>query len=459
MRDMMGTEPAPPASIVGFPFWELTFDESGSPADPSASQRLIDDAARLGATDLFVFSHGWNNDRQMALALYERFFGAVAALLEAPETRRRPASVIGIVGVVWPARRWDDEPAPIASPLPRVTRPPTDAELVRALGPVFPAHQRTLDELADLLARRPNDRAELRRFKRLMHELAADPDVEPAPEDSGERRALLASPRGANDLAIFERFAKTVPPKPHLARTTANALDPLWDGAREALRALTYWEMKKRAGVVGQVGLGPLLGQLGAANPSLRMHLLGHSFGARLVSYALSGLPRDQVGSQSPIKSLVLLQGAFSHFAFADALPFDPSRAGALAGALARVDGPIAVSFSRFDTAVGDLYPLASIPVGDDASAPRGLFFRWGAMGHDGAQAVRAVTLPLGPAGQASYPFAASKVVNLDGNDVITVGGPPAGAHGDIFHPEIAWAALAAAGIVTQPNQAASDGG
>jgi hypothetical protein len=52
----------------------------------------------------------------------------------------------------------------------------------------------------------------------------------------------------------------------------------------------------------------------------------------------------------------------------------------------------------------------------------------------------------LGPVGTA-YPFQRGRFVNLDGDAVINRGGPPAGAHSDIFHPELVWAGLAAAGL------------
>ena len=67
-----------------------------------------------------------------------------------------------------------------------------------------------------------------------------------------------------------------------------DALGGLLHGAKEALRQATYWQMKNRAGTVGRHGLGPLLGRLPAG---VRVHLVGHSFGARLVSFALAGLP------------------------------------------------------------------------------------------------------------------------------------------------------------------------
>ncbi|HEV8165392.1 MAG TPA: serine-threonine protein kinase, partial [Actinomycetota bacterium] len=216
--------------------------------------------------------------------------------------------------------------------------------------------------------------------------------------------------------------------------------------AKEALRQLTYFEMKKRAGVVGKDGLGAVVGRLGEAAPGLRVHLLGHSFGARLVSFALAGLPDP---GASPVASLCLLQGAFSHFAFADALPTDPGRGGALKGMASRVRGPLVASFSVHDLAVGKLYPLASLSSQDDAAAAEDALFRWGGIGHDGAQAVQATEVDLGPVG-ATYPFQPGRFLNLNANAVVNRGGPPAGAHSDIFHPELVWAGLAAAGLVGQ---------
>ncbi|HZQ99620.1 MAG TPA: serine-threonine protein kinase [Chloroflexota bacterium] len=442
--------------VAGFPFWVASFDESGGLAQPDAIDAFLAELPGQEVTDLFVCSHGWNNTREMALAMYERFFEQVAALLGEPTVRRDAR--IGVLGVIWPSIRWADEavPAPTSPGVPTaaaVARPPpaTDEQLVLDLLPAFPAKQDTVRELASLLGSRPRSRRSLRRFKQLMGELADSPDVAPTVEDGGEAGGLVGESR-SNPLRVFERFGNA-------ARTTGGAQPPtadlgdvfdwLWDGAKEALRQATYWEMKKRAGVVGKLGLGPLLGRIRAVQPAPRLHLVGHSFGGRLVSYALAGLPAD--GGAPPVASLVLLQGAFSHFAFAEKLPFDPSRAGALAGLAARVDGPLVVTHSRFDTAVGDLYPLASIASGDDASAIEDVLFRWGAMGHDGAQAVDAQGVPFGPAGTAAYPFAPGRFVNLDGDAVIAAGGPPAGAHGDIFHPEIAWSVLAAAGIAVAP--------
>lgn len=68
-------------------------------------------------------------------------------------------------------------------------------------------------------------------------------------------------------------------------------------------------------------------------------------------------------------------------------------------------------------------------------------------MGHDGYQGVDAATVPLTAVGD-TYTFTANRFYNLDSNRIIATGPPPSGAHSDIVHPEIAYAMLAAAGIL-----------
>jgi hypothetical protein len=436
------------SEIAGRPHWEVGFDEKGKP-DQAGVDALLAELPGKDLTDLFVFAHGWNNDFRQARRLYQLYFQQVPGLLARGGGQ---AARVGTLGVVWPSKRWADEPEPTGAvdgggaaglgDVPAGEAPPADPVLVEDLKDVFEGDERrqALDELARLLDERPEDEAALARFQALMKKLAGEPDAEPADEDQGELALLTDDPE-----EVFGRFADAVPRSGGgPAAGFGDTFGRLWDGAKEALRQLTYFEMKKRAGVVGKQGLGPLLGRVHQADPDVRIHLLGHSFGARLVSFALAGLP----DGDSPVKSLYLLQGAFSHFAFADALPMDRSRGGALKGMAARVDGPLVASFSVHDTAVGKLYPLASMSSRDDAAGLEDRLYRWGGIGHDGAQAVDATVAALGPVG-TGYAFQRGRFVNLDGNAVVNGGGPPAGAHSDIFHPELVWAGLAAAGLVT----------
>ena len=429
--------------------WEVGFDERGQ-ASQADVDKLLRELPGKDLTDLFVFAHGWNNDRRQARRLYDLYFDQVPGLL----ARDGSAARVGSLGVVWPSKRWADEPEPTAGAdgggavglgdgaLADAGPPPSDPVLVEDLKDVFEGTERqaALDELARLLEERPEDPAALARFQALMRELATESDAGPAGEDQGELALLTDDPE-----EVFGRFADAVPQTGEGgAAGIGDTFGRLWNGAKEALRQLTYFEMKKRAGVVGKEGLGPLLGRIHQADPDVRIHLIGHSFGARLVSFALAGLPDP---ASSPVKSLYLLQGAFSHFAFADALPMDRSRGGALKGMAARVDGPLVASFSVHDTAVGKLYPLASLSSRDDAAGLEDRLYRWGGIGHDGAQAVDATVAAVGPVGSA-YPFQRGRFLNLDGNAVINRGSPPSGAHSDIFHPELVWVGLAAAGLV-----------
>ena len=437
--------------MPSLPTWELHFDADGRPLpDDGARRATLEAAALAGLTDLLVFAHGWNNDAGRARRLYDRLFALVGDVLASRDGARR----LGAVGVHWPAMLFPDaEPADGPAPPPgaapgsaalssgraAVSGPPVAVggrAIDGALRPVFPdpAQQDALTELTELLDRRPADAAALHRFARLLTILVEDHD--PSSEDDGERALFETEP-----MVAYGHLAALVPGPAGAALGLRNPFDRLWDGAKEALRTASYYTMKERAGHVGEQGLGPFLRELTDRAPGLRVHLAGHSFGARLVSFALRGLP----DGPPRVASLGLVQGAFSHFAFAAQLPFDPGRGGALQGAQRHVSGPLLATYSRFDLAVGRLYPAASLLGRSDAAGLDELAYRWGAVGHDGFQAVPVDTLPLGPVG-SSYPRSAAGFVNLDAEAVIRVGAPPSGAHGDILHPELAWALVSTSG-------------
>ncbi len=432
-------------TIATLPFWVVEFDENGNTVNAGAISVFLQEVASRNLTDLFAFSHGWNNDRARAMSIYRGFFTEMTRLLDAlGPAQLRPATV-GLAGVIWPSIKWPDSEPGESEGGAASLGDDDEEDLFEELQKVFvtPKQQATLAELAILLGEQPRRESALREFKTKLHELVAGDVPSPTSPDNLELRGIAETDSDWRE--VFEALAdQDLPESAGGPAGLGDEFGRLWVGAKAALRVTTYWQMKARAGVVGQQGLGPLVGRLQQAVPALRVHLLGHSFGARLVSYALPGLPPVAPGQRSPVKSLFLLQGAFSHFAFADQLPFDRNRKGDLAGMASRVDGPLLTTYSEKDTAVGTAYPLSSVVARQDASAL--LADRWGAMGHDGAQAVNAVTKALAQPG-TRYPFEAGKWLNLDGNDVIVNGGPPSGSHSDIIHPHTAWAALAAAGI------------
>jgi hypothetical protein len=460
--------------LNNFPFWVLTFDKDGQPTDAGSISRSITEVKQDGITDLFIFSHGWNNDRTAAMNLYRDFFGEMTKILgDQGFPRKNAAARIGFAGVIWPSILWPDDiasasagtsvggaaggAAGLAGEAGDVAAQASPQEINQELKKAYSdvRQQSVVDRLTALLETEAPDEAALEEFQTKLAELlgseATDTPADPKQPDYAE--GAIAGLTPANWRELLEVLGDEAMGLGGFegggAAGLGNPFKKLWAGAKAALRVATYYQMKQRAGIVGRKGLGGMvLTQLTTDGlPALRVHLLGHSFGARLVSFSLSGLPASAAREKSPVKSVFLLQGAFSHYAFADRLPHDASRAGALKGMAERVDGPLLTTHSLKDLAVGLSYPVASFINRDDAAAADEQESRWGAMGHDGAQAVGAGSEPLAAPGK-QYPFEKGKWLNLDGNRVIIHGGLPSGAHGDIVHAHTAWAALAAAAIV-----------
>ncbi|WP_369149267.1 serine-threonine protein kinase [Streptomyces sp. R44] len=402
------------------PYREITFDKDGDGPPGQASELAA--LARQGVGDLVVFAHGWNNSPSAATRLCSDFFAPFPGLLA-------PGVEAGYAGLIWPSMMFTDEPVPD----------------YRALVTVLPEKEPVIGRLTELLAAAPESEAAFEEFGALLRELT-DVDVASAAVASAAvASAAVAEPVPeflvADPVAVCALFTEALESDGAVPVASFGAgLKKYWKGAKEALRQATYYVMKKRAGQVGEHGLGPLLGEVARAAPGLRVHLVGHSMGARLVAYALRGLP----GGARPVASVTLLQGAFSHYAFAARLPHDPGRSGSLRDVKERVRGPVVACYSRHDSALGVMYPLASRLANDSASLAgptEGLLGpddpRWGAIGHDGVQAVPgAVRLGLAEALRDGVPD--SGCVSVDAAEVVR-------SHSDICRPELAGVVVSAA--------------
>jgi hypothetical protein len=375
----------------------ISLTHQGQLADPTALDRLR--AAAGDATDCVLFCHGWLHDEAAAV----RFFARLDTVLGPLGARVRPLRV----ALHWPSKPFAD---------PGLTR----AAGTAGLWPALDRHLRTRaapSGLADLLL-------DLARA-----EIAA------SPEEEAEMAWLIHRLDGA-------------------ATTRGGLLSPF--------HALSFWTMKRRAGQVGERFGREWLAPLWAAlDRPPRLHLVGHSFGARLVSALV-------LGGVAP-QSLVLLLAAFSAFAFAPRVP-GAERPGVYHRVLAerRVRGPIVVLRSDHDTALTTFYraltgpaevgrargPRAAVSAdgapgpGRRATAlsPVAVSVATSALGAVGARGVDAPELALGLVSQTGLPRV--PIVNIDGSGIVRAREPLVGAHRDIHHREVATLIGLAAGLL-----------
>ena len=421
----------------GLDYYEANFNADGSLNQSAGGDGGVVAAVAAGTVkNLFVFSHGWNNGANEARGLYQSLFSFLGDQLG--DHRAESAAL----GIIWPSLLFPDDAA--ATPAAGAAAPASGAQVAAALAPAFTGREADLSTMGQLLDTQPENPQALAQFKTLADGLVTTPPND-AGEDSGE-----AGYQQADAVQAFSHAQSMAPTPGGGAAGSGSIFSHLWSGAREVLRTLSYYEMKNRAGVVGTNGLGPLLAGIvdAAGGRPIRIHLAGHSFGARLVSYSLSGVPAAWTGPASPIGSLYLVQGAFSHFAFTPKLNYAEATTGALSGFSDRVNGPLMCTFSNFDRATGWWYPAASLLSRTAAASASDLTYEWGAVGHDGYQLTPpAPSIALGPVG-TSYQFQPGQFYPLDANATICHGSSLfSGAHSDIRYPDVTWPMISAAGL------------
>ncbi len=427
--------------IAEFPYFEVQFTKDGTIHDPQQAASAARGIAQTGATDLLVFSHGWNNHTEEARELYREFFTSVRGLIDAGRAPALAGRTFAVLGVLWPSKKFaDSELIPsgaasgagvpdeaITGQLARLKETLETAEAAALLG-----------EAEDLLPELEFDPAARDAFVEKIRAAL------PPPDDDEETAGEFFAQSGAEIMSLLEP-PLAVPGAPGFhasgpdAAGTADAagLGDVFGGVKAAaLRVAnyaTYYVMKNRASVVGRKGVRQTIEQILTAAPDLRFHLVGHSFGARVVTSAADALGDDPATRPA---SLSLLQGAFSHNGFAE--KFHQNRDGFFRKVVTgkKVRGPIVITHTKNDTANGIAYPIASRLAGQDAAALGDENDRFGAIGRNGGQhtpeAEFGIMQPLGGA----YRFAAGKVFNLQADAYIS-------NHGAVTSEVVAAAVLA----------------
>lgn len=432
---------------AGFPYFEVQFTKDGDVFDQKEVADLTAYLAKGEATDLIVISHGWNNDIEDARATYTAFFQSMRSVLDAGALANLKTRKLAVMGVLWPSKKFADK-ALIPSGAASANSAVTDKVLIEqleGLKGVFssPDAAATLDEAKKLVPQLEGGPAARRKFADLMRSLVTDTATDE--EDASSRVFSMDGEK------LMQRLSKPVlPGKVGPGHSTGGAaafgggqggaagIGSFFAGLKAAalnlLNYLTYYEMKERAGTVGSRGVNAVVRQVRQQFPALKVHLVGHSFGGRLVTAATAG-PEGQ----TPIKpnSLTLLQAAFSHYSFAQ--DYEGTLDGGFRQVLSNqmVGGPVVITYTKNDQAVGVAYPLASLIAGQVANALGDKNDRYGGIGSNGAQKTPEALDRQLLATTGIYQFESGKVYNLNSDPFIK-------DHSDIAGQEVVHAVLSA---------------
>ncbi len=347
------------------PWYVLPFDKRGRSRGPRTTRHLLDALAGGDFTDVFLFSHGWNNDWLVATDRYRSFFrGFMRQREEHALPRPEPYRPL-LIGIFWPSTAlvFGEERGPGFAAAVAGGAAEQDIEVGEALSEA--------EEVASVLTERGADDREIAEFYSLaqkkaltvdeakhladllapLYTRAEDPEAVEEPEmpDADDLVALardVGKATGDGGPPVGGGFAEAPVGAPEAAGV--GSLDP-----RNLIRPFTVWKMKDRAGVVGTRGVGPALRDAMMAGSGARFHMIGHSYGGRVVLSALaSGEPPRQVDT------VLLLQPAVNLWCFADNVA-GKGFPGGYHRVPERCRLPIATTFSRHDRPLRKLFHLA----------------------------------------------------------------------------------------------------
>jgi hypothetical protein len=425
--------------------FKIEFRKDGAAFDERQISKLLDGLQDL--TNLLVISHGWNNDKAEADALYDGFLKSVeevaaGGIVEGAENRK-----LGVARIYWPSKKFADRdliPGGGAASMDAAASASTDS-LMRVLeelkhdpvllgGTEIDETKRVHLDRAQALAPQLDQSAEAR--KEYVQAIRAILNPDEADEDDGSTQFFSADPE-----SLFENLSGPVMFTPAVDAGgatslseggAANFISDIAGGIKAAARRIanfaTYYQMKTRAGTVGSTGAARMLAALRAKQPELPLNLVGHSFGGRLVTVAASLFP-----PASESISITLLQAAFSHNGLGQ--KFDGMNDGAFRTVIGdqRVSGPVLITHTKNAKAVGIAYPLASRIARDAAAALGDQNDPYGGMGRNGAQHTPEAQFGILGDLDAQYRFERKQVFNLRADRFIH-------DHGDVTGHQVAYA-------------------
>jgi hypothetical protein len=419
-----------------FPWYIMPFDKNGVGQAPLTRKHLVEAVANGGFTDVFLFSHGWNNDWKDASSLYEGFVAGYQKLRQERGLGYPRAFRPLLIGIFWPSTAlvlpWEAGPKFAADADDQDQQVELERSEVSTVAEALdPA---TVERFYDLVQQGALPEAESRELAEIVAPIyASRADELAGAEAAPSADEILEVWRAAGKIGASEDTSGEIgePGAPAGGPAAAGLLDVL--DPRNLVRVATVWQMKDRAGVVGARGVSPLLREiLQRTGGDTRIHLIGHSYGGKVMLSALcsgTGLPRR-------VNSVLLLQPAVSCLCFS-ATGAAHGKPGGYHDAPNRVEQPILTTFSSHDVPLTQVFHLAvrrKADLGETfiGGAPPSRYAALGGYGPAEADAAQTIEMPVP---ESPYPLAPGgpRILGLRGDKQIK-------GHGDISKPATWWA-------------------
>jgi Alpha/beta hydrolase len=422
------------------PWYMVPFDREGICTGPETRKHLIAAISAHDYTDIYLFSHGWNNDWKAATDRYQSFIAGYSKLrIESQLPLPDPYRPL-LIGLFWPSivllTEAEQAPKILADGDPNEEQLIEESERIAELASAIDPAQRS--RFYELVQRPELTEAEAQELATLLQpvygrtddELPIGPPASPANIVNGWAAAGARTvPRTKKDFGAVGGGGRAV--SPEAAGFIGDAFKRLLP--RDVIRLATVYQMKDRAGRIGASGVRRLLEDVLARTETARLHLLGHSYGGKVL---LSALATADLKTGRQVHSMLLLQPAVSHLCFAEKLP-NSTASGGYRKVLDRVVRPIFTTYSANDFPLHDVFHHALWRSADKGEAsiaafdgsPPNIYAALGGYGpRNSGEALIDMAAP-------TVPLTLTKPTRLYGID----GTSAIAGHGDISNPSTWW--------------------
>jgi hypothetical protein len=394
-------------TIEGFDFFPLKFDAEAKLESRQEFDALLSRVGEGAATDAIVIAHGFRNDETDASTLYRTFLKTFRGHLARPEFDGVAKRSFVVGGVYWPSKPFRETYGESEAGT-RALRNPSEAmadvkdQIEELKKDESPGRRAKLDKAQALLPTLAGNAKKQDEFVKLVLSV-----VDGSTLDATEGLPQIRRQKGSELLARLSDAPEEG------TRGIGGFFGGVAGGVGRFLNLTKWYVMKERSGTVGAKGVAAVVRELHDKYPQVRIHLVGHSLGGRLMASCAKAL------SDKPMlrpDSLLLLEAAFSHYGFS--ADNGRGKPGFFRDVITRkvVKGPFVSTFSAQDTVVGGPYAIMSRLALDNTREIGDASDEYGGIGRNGPlKTTEVITSKLQTPGIA-YDYKADIINNLDGS-------------------------------------------